>query len=164
MGVDIHMSIVKDKKYLAKEIYDGRNSDWFANLQKEGWDDEYDYLPAIYGFPEDMPEEAKSIEKLLQEGCYYGFYHIKVEDYVDWFKKYKPYIDAGWVSTYDQWRIENKGYIPEELSHYLSNKDNIADMHFIEVEKKYDNSKWLFDYLVDNKIPNTAYIIYFFDR
>ena len=163
MGIDIHMFIVKNGEYLKKNIYTGRNSDWFSNLQMEGWDNEYDYFPIWGGFPDDMPKEHPSIEE-LQKNCYYGFFHIKVEDYINWFNEYKPHIDAGWVSTYDKWRIENKNYIPERLSHILDKDDNPADMHFIEVEKKYDNSKWLHDYLIENSIPMDAYIVYYFDR
>ena len=39
MGMDIHMHLVKDGEYVKKNIHDGRNREWFANLQDEGWDD-----------------------------------------------------------------------------------------------------------------------------
>lgn len=164
MGVDIHMSIIKDKEYVAKDIYNGRNSEWFNNLQERGDAYEYDFLPIAYYncFPkEDTPEDL-NIEKLQEDG-YYGFRTIKVDDYVNWFEKYRPDKDAGWVTTYDKWRIENKGYVPEEVSHYLDPDDNPADMHFVVIEKKYDNAKWLYNYIMNKEINFDAYIIYYFD-
>lgn len=161
MGVDIHMSIVKDKEILAKDIFDGRNSEWFNNLQGRGWDSEYDKLPISTGFPENCSERLVKYKDIFG---YYGFYYISVKDFCEWFLKYRPDIDAGWVSTYDKWRIEKKGYIPEDPQHYLDKEDNVNDMHWVEFENIYDCSKWLFDYLVSNKIPDDANIVYFFDH
>ena len=162
MGVDIHMYICKEKKIIAEDIFDGRNSEWFANLQNEGWDDEYSHLPNEYGFGNHAPEEI--INKYSNEIGYYGFYHMNVKDFMEWFQKYQPDKDAGWVSTYDKWRMENKEYIPEELYHELPKDARIEDMHFVEFIKPYDCSKWLYYYLVNNKIDKEADIVYFFDH
>ena len=162
MGIDIHMSIVKNKEYIAEDIFDGRNSEWFGNLQKEGWENEYDELPARCGYSDQSP--ADYILKYTTERYYYGFFFINVKDFKDWFIKYRPDKDACWVTTYDKWRIENKGYIPENPQHYLSCEDNINDMHFVEIENIYDCSKWLYNYLIDNHISDDADIIYCFDR
>ena len=155
------MFIVKQKECLAKEIFDGRNSEWFSNLQQDGWNNIYDHLPIQCGFSPDAPDEFE--EKYKDKLGYYGFNYIKVSDFKEWFVKYRPDIDAGWVTTYEKWRIEKKGYVPEDLCHYLSEDDDIRDMHFVEVENKYDCSKWLYDYLKDHDIPNDATIWYCFD-
>ena len=156
------MYIVKNKKTLAEDIFDGRNSEWFNNLQKDGWDDTYNKLPSKYGFSEQCPDNITKNYK--DEFGFYGFHYINVGDFREWFIKYRPDIDAGWVSTYDKWRIENKEYVPEDLQHYLDKDDNINDMHFVTVQNKYDCSKWLYEYLNEYNIPNDADIWYCFDR
>ena len=162
MGVDIHMHIIdKDGKVLAKEIFDGRNSDWFNNLQGCGWDEEYDYFPAYSGLPENC---AKEIKSFMGEIGYYGFCDMTIRDYRNWFNKYRPDIKAGWVSTYDKWRMERKHYIPEDLPISLSPEDNKDDMHFVEYENIHDCSKWLYNYLEKNDFPMDAHIVYYFDH
>ena len=160
MGVDIHMNIVKNKEVIAKDIFDGRNSEWFNNLQGGGWNNEYDHLPAEYGFSDQTPDDIK--EYYNKDWCY-GFNSVNVSEFKKWFEKYHPDLSAGWISTYDKWRMENKGYIPEDLPVYLGKEDNPADMYFIEYENPYDCSRWLNDYLVENNIPDDADIIYCFD-
>lgn len=162
MGKDIHMFIVKDNEILAKEIFDGRNSEWFCNMAVNNCgDDCYEYLPVKYSWKDNVPEELS--KKYNQENDYFDFRSVKVEDFKDWFYKYRPDIDAGWVTTYDKWRIEKKGYVPWDIKHYLDEDDDLRDMHFIEVSNPYDCSNWLCNYLVDNKVPNDADIIYCFD-
>lgn len=161
MGKDIHLNIVQNGEYIKKEIFDGRNSEWFANLEGDGWDDCYDHLDTEFGLSPQAPKEL-NIEKMREEG-YFNFYYINVKKFKEWFQQYRPDIDAGWVSTYDKWRIENKGYIPENIFHYLSEVENPADMHFIEITNQYDCSAWLFTYLVDHKIDDNADITYWFD-
>ena len=161
MGADIHMSIVKNNRYLAKNIYNGRNSEWFDNLQGEGWKDEYNELPIKYGYSNQTPENYK--EKYNENNYYYGFRYINVGDFKNWFIKYRPDKDAGWVTTYEKWKIENKRWVPDDVKHYLDKEDNIDDMHFIEFENPYDCSKWLYDYCIKHHISNKADIIYCFD-
>lgn len=161
MGVDIHMNIVKNKEVIAKDIFDGRNSEWFNNLQGDGWANEYDHLPANYGFSDQTPDDIK---EYYNKDWYYGFNSVNVGKFKKWFKKYRPDLEAGWASTYDKWRMENKGYIPEDLPIALDKDMNPADMHFIEYENLYDCSRWLNDYLVENNIPDDADIIYCFDH
>lgn len=161
MGMDIHMHLVKDGEYVKKNIYDGRNREWFANLQDEGWDDCYDNLDIIFGL---SPKAPKTIDvaKLREDG-YFGFYHIPVKRFKEWFETYRPDKDAGWVSTYDKWRIENKGYVPDDLMHYIPEDARIEDLHFVEVVNPYDCSAWLYQYLIENEIDNNADITYWFD-
>lgn len=161
MGMDIHMSVIRGGEYVKKEIFDGRNSEWFRNLQGEGWADEYDHLPTNWNLPEEVP--ADIMDDLKSDGGYFGFRWMTVSDFLDWFDKYRPDRDAGWVSTYDKWRIENKGYVPDDPQHYLSDEDNRDDMHFVEFEDEYDCSRWLADYLRGEKdfLPNDIIIFYF---
>ena len=160
MGMDIHMALVKNNEYVKEDIFDGRNSDWFNNMAGNGWDDVYDKLPMNYGLSEQTPAEY---EEKYKDWCF-NYRYINVKDFKEWFQKYRPDIDAGWVSTYDKWRIEKKGYIPEDIFHYLPEDANLADMHFIEVINQYDCSAWLFTYLVDNNIDDDVDIVYCFDN
>ena len=162
MGVDIHMSIIKGNKFIKEDIFSGRNSEWFRNLQGEGWEDEYDHFPSCWGIPEDAPEKIKKAFDKSDDG-YYGFNYIEAGAFCEWFNKYRPDLKAGWVSTYDKWRMEKKGYIPEDPPHYLDPEDRIDDMHFIEYQDKYDCSLWLYNYLLDNEIYADAVIVYYFD-
>jgi hypothetical protein len=162
MGVDIHMSIIDKGEIIAKEIFDGRNSEWFQNLQGEGWDDEYSYLPIGYGFPEDAPKDF--VEKYDDRRSYYGHCYVKVADFMKWFADYRPDLHAGWVNTYDKWRMENKHWIPDDLPHSLDKDDNPNDWHFVEYQNIYDCSRWLYQYLCDNKIHDDAWIVYCFDH
>lgn len=51
MGTDIHMSIVtRDGKFRHRNIFDGRNSEWFGNLQNRGWNSVYNERPSINGW------------------------------------------------------------------------------------------------------------------
>lgn len=162
MGVDIHMDILHNGEVIKKDIFDGRNSEWFNNLQPDrGWDDEYGLLNICYGYPDETPEDY--IKRYEDKRTYFGRHYIKVQDFVEWFWTYRPDKKAGWVTTYDKWRIENKGYIPEDLPTCLYKDDIIEDMHFITYENRWDCSKWLVEYLMGNEIPVDAYIVYCFD-
>ena len=158
IGVDIHTFIVKDKKIIAENLYEGRNSDWFNNLQ-QGEDIEYDHFQWYkqFGFSPQAPDELE--KKYSKENGYYGFFYISVKDFKDWFDKYKPFLKAGWASKWDAWAIENKGYIPEYLSHYKSEEEDT----FIEYVDEYEPSSHIYDYLVHKDIPDDADIQIFFD-
>lgn len=162
MGLDIRMHIINtDGELIAEDIFDGRSSEWFNNLMGDGsgWDDEYEELHMKYYFPDNIPEKIK-------EEIEYSFSQraIEVKDYLYWYEEYRPDLHAGWVHKYDAWRIKNKGYVPSEIQHYLYEEDRIEDMEFIEYKDKYDCNIWLYDYLVYNRIPTDAIIIYHFNR
>lgn len=150
MGVDITMSIIKGTEYLYKDIYDGRCSEWFQNLQDEGWDSEYDYLDIRHGIPKVCPQDWVDSYNEENHGYYYGHRYIKVIDFINWFEKYHPETDAGWVSKRDAWLYKNKGIVPE-LQYHLSEEDRVEDMEFIEVKNPNDQSLWLYKYLIDKK-------------
>jgi len=159
MGRDIHLNILSaEGEVLKQDIFDGRNSEWFNNMCGNGDDSEYDHLNICYGSPENASED---FVKHYEDG-YFNYRYINVRDFYDWFIKYRPDLDAGWVSTYEKWKMEKKGYIPEVI-HYLPAKNNSIDMHFVEIENEYDCSRWLYNYLNDNNIPISANIVYCFD-
>lgn len=162
MGMDIHLGIIREDEVIAKEIFDGRNSEWFRNLMGKGWDNEYDYFPSCGTYPITAPQDY--VDKYADRGTYFGHGCIQVKDFKDWFNQYRPDLKAGWVSTYDKWRIERKNYIPEDLPITLDKDDNINDMHFIEYVNTWDCSRWLLNYLNDHNIPDDAYICYCFDH
>lgn len=161
MGMDIHMNIFKDGEIIAKEIFDGRNSSWFRNLQGEGWDESYDNLNSFPGYPDNFPQDL--INRYAGEKGYFDHRFIKVRDFVEWFWEYRPDKNAGWATTYEKWKIEIKHYKPDYLPTELPENANIADMHFVEYDNLDDCSKWLVNYLSDHSIPSDAYICYCFD-
>ena len=157
MGVDIHTFIVKDKKIIAENLYDGRNSEWFNNLQGRGDDIEYERLYTMYGISPQAPDEFN--EKYSQKNGYYGFYYISVGEFKEWYEKYKPYLKAGWASVWDAWAIKNKGYIPDYLSHYKEDESEV----FIEYNDLYEPSRHIYEYLIEHEIDNDADFQFFFD-
>ena len=165
MGMDIHMNIVdKDGNYIEKDIYEGRNSDWFSNLRGDGWDDEYDHLPSYMGIPEKSPEDMREKFDKPASGGYFGFYYMTVKAFKNWFDSYRPDLKAGWATTYDKWRIEKKHYVPAELPIYVpEDATDKEHMHFVEYIDYYENSRWLYKHLKEGNIPNDAYITYYFD-
>ena len=160
MGVDIHLYICKDEKYIAEDIFDGRNSEWFQNMQKCGNDEVYDSLPLEHGISNQAPAEWN---EYANKFGYYGFYYIKVGEFCDWFIAHRPDEDAGWVTRYEAWAYRYKEIEPEYLKKKLDKDDVIEDMKFIKVINKYDCSAWLYCYLMDNSIPEDAIIQYCFD-
>ena len=157
------MDIVKGKKIIAEDIFDGRNSDWFNNLTGQGIEDEYDYFPRRWSIPNKAPDKITDAYNNSHDYGYFDFFYVNVKEFKDWYEKYKPYLKAGWVNTYDKWRIEKKEYIPDELPHYLPEEYNPNDVYFVEYVDKYDCSRWLYNYLNENYIPDDAEITYYFD-
>ena len=166
MGKDIHMFIVGKQGIIKSNIYTGRNYVWFDQLTDAGdYADDYANLPITFGWSPFTPEILKI--RYSRERDYYDHYHFKVKYFVEWFEKYRPNVDAGWVTTYDKWLYETKGIIPH-LTHELSERTSEDDFypqdwHFIEVEKPDDCSKWLYDYIKENNIDGNADVTYCFD-
>lgn len=165
MGEDIHMYIVADNKVIKNLSTGIRAYEWFDNLQQEGDKIEYDYLNIMFGMSQQAPKtEEFSIEALKKKYCY-GFYHFKVRDYLDWYEKYKPNTDAGWVTTYTAWKYKNKGLVPSEddVYHELPkdvNKDDYVFISFNGVDTMaYDLYRVLFC-----AFPPNAEVTYWFDH
>ena len=162
MGKDIHMYICEKGKVVKSDIFNGRCSCWFDNMSEKGEYDEYNHLPIVYGWNEGtVPKKLKN--EYPKEDGYFDFYHVKVGYFKEWFKKYRPDIDAGWATKYEAWAIEHKGYRPGYLPKELDENANINDNIFVEYERCDDCSKWLYNYLNDNKIKDNAFIVYCFD-
>ena len=158
MGTDIFMYLVKDNKIVKDDIYKGRDSEWFQNLQGDGWDDIYDELTRHYGV---SPQAPLSLAKKANEAYHFDRIYMSVKDFKDWFTQYKPHLKAGWVTTYDKWNYETRGAIPDE-KRFLDKEDNINDYHFIEYTDEFDKNLWLYNYLVDNNIEDDVDITYWF--
>jgi len=162
MGMDITLSIVKDKNYIAEDIYPGRNTEWFNNMMQRGNNALYDLLPIYHENSSQAPEDWINYYGNV-DNCYFGNSYVSVKDYKEWFEKYKPHVDAGWVYTYEKWEYETRGVEPE-VYHFLPDNANINDMHFIEIEDNWNPAKWLYDYLDEHKVPLDADIQYCFDN
>ena len=164
MGVDIHMSIIsKEGEYRAKEIYDGRDTEWFDNISGDYRSEFYEHFPMCRGIPEHVPDEIRRDYNDNSNFSYYDFCYVNVGEFLDWFEHTRPDIDAGWVSTYDKWLYETKGIVPD-LLHYLEEDANPYDYHFIEVVNPWDSSAWLYNFIKNqsNATPED-YIVYYFD-
>ena len=149
------MHILRSTEVVKEDIFEGRNSEWFQNLLGHGYDDEYDHLHLTWGFPDVKPEVIeghKTDEYKENKDGYFGFNHILVDDFLKWFEKYRPDLKAGWCSTYDKWRIEKKGYIPDYLPREIESKDDLVDAHFVEYIDKYECSRWLYNYLSEEML------------
>lgn len=175
MGVDIHLHIVHNGELLKKDIFDGRNSDWFGNLSGRVTEIAYDEFPCRYDWdceghcPDSLKDEyLKERKDEYWSGRWtYDERAINVKDFKDWYVKYKPYLKAGYVTRYDAWVYEKKGIAPspDDVEHYLweSDEPHIGDKVWIEFEYSYEPSTWLCNYLLDNDIPDDAWLVYCFD-
>lgn len=164
MGVDIKMFIVgSNKEVLKEDIFDGRDSEWFSNLQDNGIDEVYNFCPIVIGWASICT--GSFIRQYADSKNYYGHCHISVKLFKDWFKKYNPHKRASWVTTYEKWKMETQNWRPSDydIQPKLYPDDILADMHFVEWVDEHDSSGWLYDYLVDNNIPDNAWIVYCFN-
>lgn len=165
MGMDITLRLLDENgKFLTENIYDGRDREWFNNMSgKYITDEAYGYLPKGYGTLNFFPNEWLKME---QDRDYFDFSYISVKEYRDWYIKYNPSFQAGWVKRYTEFLMKYRDYTPEygvDLYHELDTEDIIEDMVWVEFNVKYDNSTWLYNYLEENNIPNNAWIVYCFD-
>ena len=161
MGMDIVLDIIQDGKQIKKDLFDGRNYDWFEKLQGEGYDEIDELLPIHRGLPSQAPQEYKKMQERNEDGFYTTFYYMNVKEFKIWFAQYRPDLDAGWITTYEKWLYETKNIIPE-LGHYLPTGAVTEDWHFIEVQDEYNNFLWLYNILMDENISDNADIVYYF--
>lgn len=161
MGTDIHLHIIdKNGEFLYKYIYSFRNYEWFDNLCGRGCNPVYDKLKIQSGLPPVANEEI--VKDLNEYGCYDPHY-IVVKDYLDWGAECCPEIDAGWVTTREKWLYDTKGVYPENIKYALAEDDVIEDMVFASFKDIYDPNIKIYNFCIDNEIPEDAYIVYYFD-
>ena len=158
---NIVMNIVdKHGKIIDEDIFHDKKSTWFDNLAGSGNNEVYHKLKLNYG-------KLKNAEYPADE-FYFNFRFFKVSDFRDWYIKYRPNINVGWVNTRTKWLIENRDYYPETIKEELPVDVNPADWHFIEYKDKEDCSEWLYNYLYNSsylynrKVEEDAYIVYYF--
>lgn len=163
MGIDIHVAIVKDGKFITPEIELGRNYDWFTRIREEL--DEYDFMKWHYDVNADyIPEE---ITHLIKEDCgCFGFKCVTVKDFLNWYATYQPNLTAGWVRKKIAWMWEKKG-VPiylDEIYDTLEPDANMADWEFVETENTADESSIIMGEIPLNVINDeNAYIVFYFD-
>lgn len=166
MGVDIHMCIVTKDNYIVKDnIFEGeRDYRWFDNISNQE-DDLYRGFP--FGYNEFPGMDISAIIPNYEELWYYNLRHINAQDFIDWCDKVRPWVDAGWVSTYEKFLYERKKIYPHDFCHYLSVDCNVADYHFIEIFDECDMTLRLYN-LVNDLPPiydrKDLYIVYYFDH
>ena len=143
MGMDIHTYICDEDGVIKyRDIWEGRNSDFFADLSGNGYDRVYEKLDIKFGLSECAEFE---IPKKEQEECF-NFRHIRVGDFIKWFEVYRPDVVAGWCTKYEAWLYKNKDIAPYELNERLYEDDVIGDREFIVIEKKYDCAKDIYKF------------------
>ena len=165
MGQNIKMCIVQNNEKIADNIFKGRNSAWFIELQGDCLVQGIEHFPCCNGISIFAPKDYRTTDLVYEM---YGniyitpAYYIPVQDFINWFESFRPDISAGWVNTYDRWLYEKK-HIEPKLLHELPKEIQEFDWHFIEVEDKYNLFKWLYDYIINNNIPteNTDIQYYF---
>lgn len=163
MGVDITVSIVSSNGEMKHyDIYKGRNSEWFNQLQGRGYDtyNIYGSLPVWSGIPENAP---KIIQEAYASNNYFSFNYISVKEYIEWFDEARPDVDAVWLTTYERWLYYKKGIYPEDAPHNLPEDANLDDYFFVEVEDKNESGGWLYDFCKDNELADDDIIVYYFD-
>lgn len=164
MGMDIHVHVVnKNGEYIKKNLFDGRNRMWFQKIDHE--EDEYDYVKWIYDYEaEFVPVEVKKVFRSDEYSGYFGFKAVKVADLLNWYDRYRPDVDAGWIRRYDKWRWENKATAPDEIYHYFDESMNVNDWVWVENLPKEDECiKVIIDQIDNNQVNPNDYVIMYFD-
>jgi hypothetical protein len=162
MGTDIHVAIIRDGEFVTSEFDLGRNYSWFDKIQTE--EDEYAYLKWHYDADDHVVPQQ--IRDLLNERGYYGFKYVSVPDFISWFEKYHPDLDAGWVSTYSKWKWEKKHIAIDEddVYHYLPEDVNKDDYVFMEFSAWDDSSALIIDNIpLDYMTEDDVYLVFYFD-
>lgn len=157
MGMDIYINVVdKDGNYIKKDLYDGRDSEWFYNIIEELG--EYYYVPWTYGT--DLDYIPTEIKEMFDDG--FRVKSVKVADLLNWYDKYRPDIDAGYIRRYDKWRWETKAIPPDQICHFRD-PDMDKDWVWIEnVPTRHEPIKEIIDQIDNNQVnPNDYVIIYF---
>lgn len=134
----MRMCYIPTQKVVVQKLYEGRNYEWFDELQERGYRPEYDDFPVQYGLPEYASIDDKNIQDQAPGNGYYGFAMIQVSKLLEWYAERQPALHAGWVRKIDQWNYERKNIIPNEVYNHLPVGENIEDWCFIEYIDSYD--------------------------
>ena len=164
MGVDIHMYLAREGEEIKLIMKDfGRNSEWFANLQGDGYDNEYDRLPRNYGFSPFVDEKFK--DKYTKQSGYYGFIYMTVQDFKYWYYTFRPDKKAGWVTRYEAWAYKNHKISAYDLEpfKYCDPHRPPQDQIFLEYEDEYEPSKKVIEELESLGADYSDHIGFFFD-
>lgn len=165
MGVDIHLSVVSNGKYIIESCFDGRNYRWFDKINNN--EDEYAFLDWIY----DMSNIClpRSVLDKIDSGYYYGFKYISISELLKWFDTYAPNITAGWVRKIDAWKHRTK-HMPineDDVYPYLDDNAIIQDWEFIEFESSDDCMEYVItqirELIPDNLDTDNSYLVVCFD-
>lgn len=141
MGVYMYCDIItKGGHYVARDIVDWKDTEWFNDMQQFGFCREYELLPVEYGIPEKCPAE---MQKRYSEMGWYGFSYMTVGDFIKWFEQYKPYRKAGYVDKYIAWLYEEKDICPkdDEVDRYIDCES--TRQIWIEYNDIDEKSVWL---------------------
>lgn len=172
MGKDIHMYLLDgNNEIVARPFYGGyRNYEFFSQLQGEGQEDFYYYLPT----------ESCSIDSLFNDTiqkdyysneCYYSPTQMNLNEFISWCEKYEPWRQAGWVHKRDAWLYTKKGIYPEEYQYRLYSDDILEDMEFIEFIDNNNGFLELLDFIyktdpyfgTHKEMLKDYKLVYFFD-
>jgi hypothetical protein len=138
-------------------------------MQDNAENELYRYLSIHSGISPQADEEI-SVADQPEPGdkyCYYfGFNYFNVGEFRKWYYKYEPQVIAGWVSTYDKWRIEKGKWhpAPEDLSKFMLENVERDDQYFIECTNYYDPASMLMNILIEQKVSDEADLTYYFDN
>ena len=160
MGIDIHVKIVRDAA-IVLDIDMGRNYSWFSKIQNE--ENEYGYLNWQYNPEYDaIPQEVRED---LDKGDW-GFRFCNVAEFVDWFYKYKPNINAGWIRKKDAWLFNKKGIAPEDYYDELEEGCIVADWEFCEFPATDDCAEDIVKEIESRPFLNRehSYLVFYFDN
>jgi hypothetical protein len=162
MGVDIHMDLInKNGKAIEEDLYNGRNYEWFDQLEGNDASDIYEDFPRCIGLPKNPSE---SLKKAYETKGYYGFNYFYAKEFIKWFERVNPHIDAGWVTTYEKWLYSTKGVVPDISKKQLNPDDNVGDWKFLVIENFYNNFYKLYAKLEGRKDLDELIVTYYFDH
>ena len=161
MGMDIHMKIVKDKKVILDNVFEGRNREWFDDLMHQEYEI-YSFLPMKYGWDNEIvPQEL--IDQ-YNDWCF-NFQMVKVGDFKSWYREKSPDYEAGFVPRYDAWQYEARKIYPPEIYKYWHKDEMTAEGWVWGIfENKYSCDRQVFNNIIDNHISDNAWIVFCFDN
>lgn len=167
MAADINMYLVdkRDNSIIlsTKDLFEGRNYEWFENMQQRGSNVAYDYMPVEWDYEDS--------DKLPEDCCYnadwtYGHRAIRVDELLKWFTFYKPAEDGVYLTERENWLYESKGIFLEAWERHYPDAEEGATI-FTVVRKKYEPILHIIDVLckkIGTQPPEDYYLLWCFDN